>query len=80
MNIKLLAVVLLAVLVASMLTAPAKSEEIVLPVQNESVDIATVTATVATNVAEESKRPGFEAVFAIVGLLAVAYLVLRQKK
>ncbi|MBU4445411.1 PGF-CTERM sorting domain-containing protein [bacterium] len=26
------------------------------------------------------KEPGFEAVFAIAGLLAVAYLVLRQKK
>ncbi|MBU4373823.1 PGF-CTERM sorting domain-containing protein [bacterium] len=26
------------------------------------------------------KEPGFEAVFAIAGLLAVAYLVLRQRK
>ena len=39
---------------------------------------AVVTATPA--IAEEvARRPGFEAVFAIAGLLAVAYLVLRQR-
>ncbi|MDP3105019.1 MAG: PGF-CTERM sorting domain-containing protein [Candidatus Methanoperedens sp.] len=30
--------------------------------------------------ATTTKEQGFEAVFAIAGLLAVAYLVLRQKK
>ncbi len=33
-----------------------------------------------TQIAPASKEPGWEAVFAIAGLLAVAYLILRQRK
>lgn len=33
-----------------------------------------------SQIAPVSKEPGIEAVFAIAGLLAVAYLVLRQRK
>ena len=29
---------------------------------------------------EETKPPGFEAVFAVAGLLAVAYVVMRQRE
>jgi PGF-CTERM protein len=50
------------------------------------VATATATAEVAETAepeAEETatpkKTPGFEAVFAISGLLAIAYLVLRQR-
>ena len=32
------------------------------------------------NNSEEKEKPGFEAVFAIAGLLAIAYLVLRQRE
>ena len=32
------------------------------------------------NVDNEEEKPGFEAVFAIAGLLAIAYLVLRQRE
>jgi S-layer protein (TIGR01567 family) len=38
------------------------------------------TAADAEETATEKKTPGFEAVFAIAGLLAVAYLVLRQRE
>ncbi|MBC2700170.1 MAG: PGF-CTERM sorting domain-containing protein [ANME-2 cluster archaeon] len=39
-----------------------------------------VETEVPTEVPTEDKVPGFEAVFAIAGLLAVAYLVLRQRE
>ena len=37
-------------------------------------------AAVEPTEAPKKKTPGFEAVFAIAGLLAVAYLVLRQRE
>jgi len=41
---------------------------------------AAVTPTEeATKTATEKPVPGFEAIFAIAGLLAIAYLVLRQR-
>ena len=40
----------------------------------------TATPTVSPAVSPTPKPPGFEAVFAIAGLLAVAYLVLRRRK
>jgi|Deesub1362A_J573_1020465.scaffolds.fasta_scaffold04154_3 PGF-CTERM protein len=40
----------------------------------------TATTPAPTTPTPTPKQPGFEAVFAIVGLLAVAYLVLRQRK
>ncbi|NQE04303.1 hypothetical protein C5S32_00395 [ANME-1 cluster archaeon GoMg1] len=40
-----------------------------------------VTAEILAGVPEEAPEdPGFEAVFAIVGMLAVAYLVLRKRR
>jgi PGF-CTERM protein len=39
-----------------------------------------VTEETAKPAATTPKEPGFEAVFAIAGLLAVAYIVLRQRK
>ena len=44
---------------------------------NNSTALPTVSDVVAE---EETDPPGFEAVFAIAGLLAVAYLVVRQKE
>lgn len=41
---------------------------------------ATPTAATATPTATEEPTPGFEAVFAVAGLLAVAYLVRRYKR
>jgi len=38
------------------------------------------TAKPDAPIATTPKEPGFEAVFAIAGLLAVAFLVLRQRK
>ena len=40
---------------------------------------ATSTATSNATASTSASTPGFEAVFAIAGLLAVAYLVMRQK-
>ncbi|VVB87911.1 S-layer protein [uncultured archaeon] len=40
----------------------------------------TVTTPATTTAAPKKTEPGFEAVFAIAGLLAVAFLVLRQRK
>ena len=63
-------------------TTPGKT-----PVGNESVEKppveeTTPAAAVTTAAAEAAKKtePGFEAIFAIAGLLAVAFLVLRQRK
>ncbi|MBU4373828.1 MAG: PGF-CTERM sorting domain-containing protein [Euryarchaeota archaeon] len=39
-----------------------------------------VTSAVTTPATPTPKEPGFEAVFAIAGLLAVGYLVVRQRK
>jgi len=55
-------------------TAPVTKETA--PVTKETPPPAAATAT-ATN---KSGVPGFEAVFAITGLLAIAYLVLRQRE
>ncbi len=44
---------------------------------NVTATIANVTATIAAEAVKT--KPGFEAVFAIAGLLAIAYLVLRQR-
>ena len=41
---------------------------------------ATTPPTEPTPTPEPTKEPGFEAVFAVAGLLAVAYLVLRQRE
>jgi len=46
----------------------------------ETVTDAEDTTTDAEPAATEKKTPGFEAIFAIAGLLAVAYLVLRQRE
>ena len=46
-----------------------------------NVTLCNTTANATATIVEEvAKKPGFEAVFAIAGLLAVAYLVLRQKE
>lgn len=51
------------------------------PCPTVTPEIITVTEYVNVTVSEEpaNKAPGFEAVFAISGLLAIAYLVLRQR-
>ncbi|MBA1342262.1 MAG: hypothetical protein C5S52_01505 [ANME-2 cluster archaeon] len=57
---------------------------VVTPTPEEAASpVVTATAEDTTADAEETatpKTPGFEAVFAIAGLLAVAYLVLRQRE
>ena len=60
--------------------------EVVTPAPEPTAAIAEETAAVAEETAApaeeptKKKAPGFEAVFAIAGLLAVAYLVLRQRE
>jgi S-layer protein (TIGR01567 family) len=60
--------------------------EVVTPAPEPTAAIAEETAAPAETAAPEEteapkkKTPGFEAVFAIAGLLAVAYLVLRQRE
>jgi S-layer protein (TIGR01567 family) len=49
-------------------------EETAAPDEEETAEV------VETPVTEPTEEPGFEAVFAIAGLLAVAYLVLRQRE
>jgi PGF-CTERM protein len=39
-----------------------------------------VTITPVATTTPRKEEPGFEAIFAIAGLLAVAFLVLRQRK
>jgi len=57
---------------------------VVTPTPEEAASpVVTATAedtTAAEETATDKKTPGFEAVFAIAGLLAVAYLVLRQRE
>ncbi len=73
-------------------TATATGTGTVTPTGNRT-EVPTATATIAAPTAGETtaakppaaatatpKEPAFEAVFAIAGLLAVAYLVLRQRK
>ena len=59
-----------------------KETEFVLPGWYESGSAPTATATATPTEAPTTtpEEPGFEAVFAIAGLLAVGYLVLRQRK
>jgi len=72
-------------------TATATVEPVDAPIGNETETAPGVTGTAtgeATTVAETpvatetetEEEPGFEAVFAIAGLLAVAYLVLRKRE
>ncbi|MBU3966587.1 MAG: PGF-CTERM sorting domain-containing protein [Euryarchaeota archaeon] len=62
-------------------TTPAKTSNVTTPVATTVGEGAAVTTTTATAVPTTPKtEPGFEAVFAIAGLLAVAFLVLRQRK
>ena len=46
---------------------------------NHNISVSSPDADV-TGGEETKPKPGFEAVFAIAGLLAVAYLVLRQRE
>jgi molybdate/tungstate transport system substrate-binding protein len=56
-------------------------EELMSMVQLETTPTPTPTETPApTATAEAPEEPGFEAVYALVGLLAIAYLVLRREK
>jgi len=50
------------------------------PTATEDTTEADDAGTEATETATEDETPGFEAIFAIAGLLAVAYLVLRQRE
>ena len=56
---------------------PAEGE--VTPTAKETVPVTEEPEPEATETATKKKIPGFEAVFAIAGLLAIAYLVLRQR-
>ncbi len=50
------------------------------PVENVSTTTTTAPAENATTPAAEKTTPGFESVFALTGLLAVAYLVLSRRE
>ena len=50
------------------------------PTETKPAEIATPVATTTTTAKATPTEPGFEAMFAIAGLLAVAFLVLRQRK
>jgi PGF-CTERM protein len=63
--------------------ANATPTEIVTPTpEPEASPVVTETepTTEPTETATDKKTPGFESIFAIAGLLAVAYLVLRQRE
>ena len=45
-----------------------------------TTNVTEITTPIIAEVAKQPYEIGFEAVFAIAGLLAVAYLVLRQKE
>ena len=47
---------------------------------NDPDDYPGATAAPAATTTPTPEEPGFEAVFAIAGLLAIAYLVLRKKE
>jgi PGF-CTERM protein len=50
------------------------------PLANATVTTPPVNATTTAAAATTPTEPGFEAIYAIAGLLAVAFLVLRQRK
>jgi len=58
---------------------PGVNETVVKPPVNETAAAVVTTAAPAAP-AKTEKEPGFEAILAIAGLLAVAFLVLRQRK
>lgn len=77
----------IALLAIAMLAGPTLLEKNSAAPQEKATATAVATSVIeikptATEIptAQKSKGPGFEAVFAIAGLLAVAYLVLRQRK
>jgi PGF-CTERM protein len=59
---------------------PGVNETLVKPPVNATAAAAAVTTAAAAATTKAKGEPGFEAVFAIAGLLAVAFLVLRQRK
>jgi PGF-CTERM protein len=60
---------------------PGVNETVVKPPVNETAAAAeATTAAAAATPAPTKKEPGFEAILAIAGLLAVALLVLRKRK
>ncbi|MDO8727338.1 MAG: PGF-CTERM sorting domain-containing protein, partial [Candidatus Methanoperedens sp.] len=58
---------------------PATNVTVTTPPVTETTAAAAVT-TAAAAATTKKTEPGFEAIFAIAGLLAVAFLVLRQRK
>jgi len=58
---------------------PGVNETVVKPPVNETAAAVEATTAAAPPTPAQTE-PGFEAIFAIAGLLAVAFLVLRQKK
>jgi len=81
MNVKLVLIIIatiLLILLALTKTVGATQE-------NNTNEIAANSSMIdpgatAVSLQKTDKPPGFEAVFAIAGLLAVAFLVLRQRK
>lgn len=71
------AIISLAMLALPLITEEGKTDNKV--ASNSSIDTVIETAAPAVQKTNGS-GPGFEAVFAITGLLAVAFLVLRQRK
>ena len=53
---------------------------VILENENSETDNSSVLSVSEDTGEEKQKPPGFEGVFAISGLLAVAYLVLRQRQ
>ena len=72
-------IALLLLLVVSITGAIADGE---IAISDNVSDNTTLPTDLDAGIIEEEKNnpPGFEAVFAIAGLLGVAYLVLRQKE
>ena len=81
MNVKL-ALIIIAIIFLVLLALPrvVGAQE-----ENDTNEIAVNSSIIdpgvtAVSLQKTDKPPGFEAVFAIAGLLAVAFLVLRQRK
>ncbi len=65
--------------VGTPLKTPLANATVTTPEVNATTAVAAVT-TAAAAATTKKTEPGFEAIFAIAGLLAVAFLVLRQRK
>lgn len=80
MNVKLVLIIIATILLVLL----ALTKVVGATQENNTNEIAANSSIIESGViatpVQKTNNPGFEAVFAIAGLLAVAFLVLRQRK